>query len=409
MLFCLCATTRPVAAQGIRFLDQPEWKQVLRMAGEQNRFVFMDCYTTWCGPCKSLAEKVFPQPEVGEFFNTSFINVKYDMEKGEGKELHERYKSFIIGFPTLLLIDKDGNVVHQMAGYHEPESLIAGMKAGLEGKTLFALKARYEAGQRDADFLREYVSALDGAFLKDDIQKVAVDYMGSLPLDSLLSPENWTLVGDYVNDPYSPQFEFVLRNITKIVYKLNADGYKLERNLSNALERAVVHITRLQTDNEGKIMSLTNDEAKISRLKELIDIAELKRAETLRAILRVHELKLAAEWQRVLDHIDYYSRIKAMGYTNRFTAETMQYIAFKSSDEAILRQCLAVMENIQRSEDSARAGSNYYNILAIIYRRLGDDAAAEKSQAVYDEYKKKMEAEWEAIYKPDKNTDDHDE
>lgn len=33
------------------------------------RLVFLDCYTTWCGPCKNMTEKIFPQ------------------EKGEGTEL----------------------------------------------------------------------------------------------------------------------------------------------------------------------------------------------------------------------------------------------------------------------------------------------------------------------------------
>ncbi|MBR4094560.1 MAG: DUF255 domain-containing protein, partial [Bacteroidales bacterium] len=46
--------------------------------------VFLDCYTSWCGPCKMMAEKVFPTKEAGEYFNKRFVNIKIDMEKGEG-------------------------------------------------------------------------------------------------------------------------------------------------------------------------------------------------------------------------------------------------------------------------------------------------------------------------------------
>lgn len=51
----------------------------------------MGCYTSWCGPCKQMAQTTFVDPEVAVFFNEKFINVKVDMEKGEGKELKDRY------------------------------------------------------------------------------------------------------------------------------------------------------------------------------------------------------------------------------------------------------------------------------------------------------------------------------
>ena len=41
---------------------------------------------------------VFTDPEVGHFFNEHFINVKFDMEKGEGRELLKRYGMQV--FPT---------------------------------------------------------------------------------------------------------------------------------------------------------------------------------------------------------------------------------------------------------------------------------------------------------------------
>lgn len=67
-----------------------------------------------------------------------------------------------------------------MAGFQEADVLIAGMKAGKEGKSLFACRDRYEAGERDLAFLKEYVAALEGAFLKDDIEKIVLDYMKTM-------------------------------------------------------------------------------------------------------------------------------------------------------------------------------------------------------------------------------------
>lgn len=99
-----------IFGQGIVFMDNKPWDEVLQEAKKQNRLIFMDCYTVWCGPCKGLSQDIFPQKQVGDFFNAHFVNVKYDMEKGDGKMLREKYKEYIIGFPTLLLIDSDGDV-----------------------------------------------------------------------------------------------------------------------------------------------------------------------------------------------------------------------------------------------------------------------------------------------------------
>ena len=55
--------------EGIVFMENQPWSEVLQKAKEQNRLIFMDCYTVWCGPCKGLAKDIFPQKKVGDFFN----------------------------------------------------------------------------------------------------------------------------------------------------------------------------------------------------------------------------------------------------------------------------------------------------------------------------------------------------
>jgi thiol:disulfide interchange protein len=66
---------------GIRFMDAT-WEQVMAEAKKQEKLIFVDAYTTWCGPCKVMAQNVFTQKEVGDFYNRYFVNYKLDMEKG---------------------------------------------------------------------------------------------------------------------------------------------------------------------------------------------------------------------------------------------------------------------------------------------------------------------------------------
>ncbi|MCB0660623.1 MAG: thioredoxin family protein, partial [Saprospiraceae bacterium] len=55
-----------VQAQGIEFLEVP-WKDAFAKAKEEQKLVFIDCYTKWCGPCKAMAKNTFTQKEVGDF------------------------------------------------------------------------------------------------------------------------------------------------------------------------------------------------------------------------------------------------------------------------------------------------------------------------------------------------------
>lgn len=82
------------------------WDEALAKAKAENKLVFMDCYTSWCGPCKWMATEIFPQKEAGDYFNPKFISVKYDMEKGEGLKLKDKYKPS--GYPTFFIIRPDG-------------------------------------------------------------------------------------------------------------------------------------------------------------------------------------------------------------------------------------------------------------------------------------------------------------
>ncbi len=107
---------------GIKF-EKSTWNQVLQKAKAENKTIFMDAYTSWCGPCKSMQARVFPDKKVGDFFNENFINVKIDMEQGEGPAIGMKYP--VRGYPTLFFIDpKSGKIVNQALGYKSTEQLI---------------------------------------------------------------------------------------------------------------------------------------------------------------------------------------------------------------------------------------------------------------------------------------------
>ena len=48
--------------------DHSDWKALLEKANKENKLVFVDCFTTWCGPCKWMAKNVFTNDTVADFF-----------------------------------------------------------------------------------------------------------------------------------------------------------------------------------------------------------------------------------------------------------------------------------------------------------------------------------------------------
>ena len=161
---------------------------MLAKAKKEGKPVFMDCYTSWCGPCKVLSSKVFPLKSVGDFFNARFVSTKIDMEKGEGKELARKYG--VKAFPTLLVLDVEGNVIHRLTGGRSPQSLIAEVSRALSDSTAYtAVKKKYEAGDRSPLVVTEYFKNMLTAseITPEALQKEAETYFSSLFMRSFVN------------------------------------------------------------------------------------------------------------------------------------------------------------------------------------------------------------------------------
>lgn len=147
-------------AQGIQF-----WKgsfdEAVQEAKRQDKLIFVDFYTVWCGPCKSLAKNVFPREEVGRFFNEEFICCQLDAEK-EGRELAKRYQ--VTAYPTLLFINADGEVVSRITGMIPAEKLLSQGEIAVAERNnpnnIANLKKRYDSGEREEAFLKLYIEKM---------------------------------------------------------------------------------------------------------------------------------------------------------------------------------------------------------------------------------------------------------
>ena len=158
-MMCLVLSVMAFAQTGVDF-QHLTFDEALAKAKAEKKLVFVDCYTTWCGPCKMMTTKIFPMKEAGEFFNPRFVCVKFDMEQGEGKEL--KNKLGVRAYPSFFIIRPDGTVQHAVVGGDELEPFIERVKKGLNEKTsLLYLNQQYEKGKMNKKQLLAYKVALD--------------------------------------------------------------------------------------------------------------------------------------------------------------------------------------------------------------------------------------------------------
>jgi tetratricopeptide (TPR) repeat protein len=119
-----------------------------RRARESKRWILVDVYATWCGPCHEMDERVWPQPEVGQAVERDFVALRRDGEAGEGAELAARYH--VVGFPTVLVLDESGAEVDRLMGFVEAKELVATLAKYRAGKgTIAALERLLQATPGD--------------------------------------------------------------------------------------------------------------------------------------------------------------------------------------------------------------------------------------------------------------------
>ncbi len=96
--------------------EKGSFEMAIRKAKEQKKHIFIDFYTAWCGPCLEFSRNVLTDDKVGEAMNKVFVNLKFDAEKGEGIMLAKKYN--VSAYPTLLIVDTQGNIVERVIKEH---------------------------------------------------------------------------------------------------------------------------------------------------------------------------------------------------------------------------------------------------------------------------------------------------
>ncbi|WEK18639.1 MAG: thioredoxin family protein [Candidatus Pedobacter colombiensis] len=221
--------------RSINFKHEGSFNEHLATAAKEKKLLFFDAFTSWCGPCKTLAKDVFTVDSVADYFNANFINVGYDMEKGEGIELKKRFASEINAYPTLLFINGKGEVVHKIVGAPSVKEFMELSKLALNPEhSLKGLEKKFNNGDHSLNTITAYLKALGNAYDAEKTKAVATAYFDAMPVAELNKPEIFELIKSYLYNIDAKTFKYILSNraaLGKVHGAEKVDGF-LIGNLS---------------------------------------------------------------------------------------------------------------------------------------------------------------------------------
>jgi len=248
-----------VKGNGIEFFSG-SFESAKAEAQAQGKLIFVDAYAVWCGPCKMMANNVFPLSEVGEAFNPYFISLKIDMERGEGLTFRKDYP--VTAFPTLFFMNAEGEILERVVGAKKADDLINLAKKHASkrapGKNL---AAAYEAGDRSPELVLEYIQALNTTG-KSSL-KVTNDFLKDR--NDHNNPEVLKIIFHGSIDSDSKVFDLLLANrkeIEKIYSKEEVEEKILEACLQTVFKAAEFDYEELAKNAKETVKSTIPSESK---------------------------------------------------------------------------------------------------------------------------------------------------
>lgn len=271
-LLGLAIQMKAQTTEGMKFCKEgTKFAEAVAQAKAEKKMVFLDCYTSWCGPCKMMARDIFPQKKVGDFMNPKFICIKIDMEKGEGPSLTQKFQ--VSAFPTFIIFNSDAQEIGRFLGGSDADGFIDRVKKASIDNGSIDMDKQWEQGNRDESFLKQYLTSLGNAYKNQRANDVA---------EALLDPKAESFASDsasamifmrYINNPFSKAFIYTAKHPNDL--KKTLGETPVDMKLQSVWRGFVRQVLKTDGDKQTLDMDLLNkwvalmEECNVSNRDEL--------------------------------------------------------------------------------------------------------------------------------------------
>lgn len=363
LLFILFTLPFLVFAQekGIHFEHNTTWAKVKEKAKKENKFIFVDAFTTWCGPCKYMAENIFPQEKVGTFFNEKFVNLKIQMDETPGdnedvKSWRTEAKRFatdysITAYPTFLIFNPNGELVHRIVGGGEADQFIAMAKESFDPATQYeTIVKKYKANPKDVKTAIAMAKAANKAYDRKTAAEAMTSVIENSSKDELLTKEFLPMVSTAATSVNSKAFELIRNNKAK-VDELMGSG-RADAILGTAVINSVLtpKLRASETDNFDQAAEEVIKAYPDMKLKELI------------TSIKPNYYKSKKEWTKYRDAVNH---LIASGTTvTEAQLNSFAWTIFENcTDPVCLEAALAWSKKSLEKKENPQYMDTYANIL----------------------------------------------
>ncbi|HPW89101.1 MAG TPA: thioredoxin fold domain-containing protein [Kaistella chaponensis] len=351
-LFLIGFSTLLFSQDGINF-QQITFKEILAKAKAEKKLIFIDAFAVWCGPCKLMEKNIFPLPSVKEYYNANFINARFDMEKGEGRELALKYG--IRSYPTFLFLNGDGEVVMKNYGYmSEKDFLTIAKEANNPKFATFSNKELFEKGEKDPEFLLNMMRLY--AESDYDLAKKVSERFFEVKKNDPLTKDELGMLLYFLKSPNDANYKIFVNKKAEIISLMSEDIYKqFDANIkiSKILENSLDQKTGIINDeyfykNATPLIGKADAETALNRMKVMFypSVSNYEGYE-----------KAALEYYKNSDNFDTEELIKAAWI---FSEHISNPIALRKAEEW-------AEKSVMKSENA----ENTY-ILAKLYSKSGN-------------------------------------
>lgn len=285
---------------GIEWARDLSWDQIKEKAKRENKYIFLDCFATWCGPCKLMDKNVYINDTVGEFYNQRFISVKVQMDRTKNDNAHvQRWyndaidinKAFRIeAYPTFIYLSPEGVLVNKERGYKGVNDFISlaeiAVKPGRVYEDPYAEYDRliedYKKGVMHYDRMVYMVKvALDfDTANASKLIKTYTDHLSAITPGARYTKDNIQFWSLFIFSTESRTFQFFYKDGDKIDKVMNQKGYAAGMVDKAIMTEIVIPFLKEQNKNTsigmsgmyvgGKGLKPDYSEADWSKLREIL-------------------------------------------------------------------------------------------------------------------------------------------